>query len=465
MLHALDESRAETEAALARQREFVADASHELRTPLTSVLANLELLEEPLDGEHARPRVRAALHRADAPPGRRPAAARARRRRPRASPHQPIDLAEVVADAAAELEPVAGDHEISTRRPPARSTAPRRAAPARAEPDGERVAPHRPGTAVEATVERPTAMSSSRSRTTGRASPPSARQGLRTLLRAHGDHAGSLGSASSIVGAVAESHQGKRPARGAAGRARSPLPGAHSPPIRSLRSSGVFGLRSGEADVPGRPCPTSLPSSSSCSRSAARSTRLPITQVQEIIRYTEPRTVASDVAVGPRRDQPARQDHPGLRPRAAPRHRRDERRAARSSSSRPAPARPASSSTRSRRSSRSTTDQLEDVPPPTTRTIEAIAKVDDRLVVLLDPDGLFAPPGGAAELAAALGRRDRWPRVSPRSRGARRRRRRLRAHAPRARATRSGAGLRGRRRGRRRRRGARACREHAARRA
>jgi signal transduction histidine kinase len=51
MLHALDEARTETEATLARQREFVADASHELRTPLTSVLANLELLEETLDGE------------------------------------------------------------------------------------------------------------------------------------------------------------------------------------------------------------------------------------------------------------------------------------------------------------------------------------------------------------------------------------------------------------------------------
>ena len=51
MLHALDEARTETEATLARQRQFVADASHELRTPLTSVLANLELLEMELEGE------------------------------------------------------------------------------------------------------------------------------------------------------------------------------------------------------------------------------------------------------------------------------------------------------------------------------------------------------------------------------------------------------------------------------
>ena len=56
MLAALDEARAETEAMLDRQREFVADASHELRTPLTSVLANLELLTEELERRAARDR-------------------------------------------------------------------------------------------------------------------------------------------------------------------------------------------------------------------------------------------------------------------------------------------------------------------------------------------------------------------------------------------------------------------------
>ncbi|MDX6661202.1 MAG: two-component system, OmpR family, sensor kinase, partial [Solirubrobacteraceae bacterium] len=60
MLEALDASRAETEGMLARQRSFVADASHELRTPLTSVLANLELLAEELEGEQGEA-ARAAL--------------------------------------------------------------------------------------------------------------------------------------------------------------------------------------------------------------------------------------------------------------------------------------------------------------------------------------------------------------------------------------------------------------------
>src|SRR4051794_184750 len=45
MLRSLDAARGEREAALQKQREFIADASHELRTPLTSILANLELLE------------------------------------------------------------------------------------------------------------------------------------------------------------------------------------------------------------------------------------------------------------------------------------------------------------------------------------------------------------------------------------------------------------------------------------
>ena len=113
MLAALDASRSETEAMLARQREFVADASHELRTPLTSVLANLELLAEQLEGEPAdtagsalrsarRMRRLVAdlllLARADAG---------------RAAPHEPVDLADVLVEAAGELEPVAAGHELS----------------------------------------------------------------------------------------------------------------------------------------------------------------------------------------------------------------------------------------------------------------------------------------------------------------------------------------------------------------
>src|SRR4051794_19590459 len=119
MLHALDDAREETEATLARQRQFVADASHELRTPLTSVLANLELLEETLKGEQREAAASALrssrrmrrlvadlllLARADA--GRAPAQQR------------PVDLSHVVAAAASELEPVAGDHEISVSAPP-----------------------------------------------------------------------------------------------------------------------------------------------------------------------------------------------------------------------------------------------------------------------------------------------------------------------------------------------------------
>jgi two-component system OmpR family sensor kinase len=112
MLHSLSLSRAETEAALARQRQFVADASHELRTPLTSILANLELLADVLDGEQgeaARSALRSSqrmrrlvadlllLARADAQ---------------RALPHEPTDLGRVVVEAAAELGAVSGGHEL-----------------------------------------------------------------------------------------------------------------------------------------------------------------------------------------------------------------------------------------------------------------------------------------------------------------------------------------------------------------
>jgi purine-binding chemotaxis protein CheW len=45
-------------------------------------------------------------------------------------------------------------------------------------------------------------------------------------------------------------------------------------------------------------------------------------------------------------------------------------------------------------------DQLEDVPTANSDSIEAIAKIDDRLVILLNPEGLFARTG-AEDTAAA----------------------------------------------------------------
>ena len=119
MLGSLDAARSDTHAALERQREFVADASHELRTPLTSLLANLELLGEELDGEQADT-AQAALRSA-----RRMrrlvgdllllARADARRTQSRG----PTDLADVLIEAAAELGPMAEDHELSIDAHPA----------------------------------------------------------------------------------------------------------------------------------------------------------------------------------------------------------------------------------------------------------------------------------------------------------------------------------------------------------
>ena len=113
MLRELDAARAETEATLARQRQFVADASHELRTPLTSVLANLELLAESLNGEEADA-ARSALRSSQRM--RRLVAdllLLARTDVGRIVRRQPCDLGQIVVEAAAELGPVSTEHEIS----------------------------------------------------------------------------------------------------------------------------------------------------------------------------------------------------------------------------------------------------------------------------------------------------------------------------------------------------------------
>ena len=119
MLLSLDAARTDTHAALERQREFVADASHELRTPLTSLLANLELLAEELDGEQADT-AEAALRSARRMRrlvGDLLLLARADARR--TVSRGPTDLADVLLEAASELGPMAEDHELSIEAQPA----------------------------------------------------------------------------------------------------------------------------------------------------------------------------------------------------------------------------------------------------------------------------------------------------------------------------------------------------------
>ncbi len=119
MLQALDAARAETETMLDRQREFVADASHELRTPLTSVLANLELLADELSDDQAES-AKAALRstrRMRRLVGDLLLLARADAKREQ--PTRPTDMGEVLAEAAAELGPVAEDHEVTIEAEPA----------------------------------------------------------------------------------------------------------------------------------------------------------------------------------------------------------------------------------------------------------------------------------------------------------------------------------------------------------
>ena len=113
MLRELDAARSETESMLTRQRRFVADASHELRTPLTSVLANLELLADSLQGDQGEA-ARSALRSSQRM--RRLVAdllLLARTDAARSQPREAVDLGTVVVEAAAELGPVSGEHEIT----------------------------------------------------------------------------------------------------------------------------------------------------------------------------------------------------------------------------------------------------------------------------------------------------------------------------------------------------------------
>ena len=211
MLRSLDAARSDTESALGRQREFVADASHELRTPLTSVLANLELLAEELDGEQretAESALRSTrrmrrlvadlllLARADAG---------------REAPRRPVDLSGVLVEAAAELEPVSPGHAVEVD------------AEAGALVDGVRDELHRlalnllenavkhtePGTPVRASVRRQGPDVVLVVEDEGPGVPDElAERIFDRFVRGASDRGGSSGLGLAIVRAVAESHGG-----------------------------------------------------------------------------------------------------------------------------------------------------------------------------------------------------------------------------------------------------------------
>jgi two-component system, OmpR family, sensor kinase len=210
MLRELDAARSETESTLARQRQFVADASHELRTPLTSVLANLELLAESLDGDQGEA-ARSALRSSQRM--RRLVAdllLLARSDAARVVAREPCDLARIVVEAAAELGPVSGAHEISLDIHPATVV-------------GARDDLHRltinllenalrhtpPGTAIH--VSTATADGSVRLivEDDGPGVPPDLAPTLfERFVRGEGDRGGSFGLGLAIVQAVAATHGG-----------------------------------------------------------------------------------------------------------------------------------------------------------------------------------------------------------------------------------------------------------------
>ncbi len=210
MLHELDAARTETESMLARQRQFVADASHELRTPLTSVLANLELLAESLHGDQGDA-ARSALRSSQRM--RRLVAdllLLARTDVGRVVPREPCDLAEIVVEAASELGPVSGEHEIVLDVHPVIVQAARDELHRLTINLIENALRHTPpGTKIRVWTSAADGQAMLIVQDDGPGVPPELAESLfERFVRGAGDRGGSFGLGLAIVRAVAESHGG-----------------------------------------------------------------------------------------------------------------------------------------------------------------------------------------------------------------------------------------------------------------
>ncbi|MBA2348827.1 MAG: HAMP domain-containing histidine kinase [Solirubrobacterales bacterium] len=210
MLQALEASRAESAHMLSQQRRFVADASHELRTPLTSVLANLDLLAETLDGDH-REVAQSALRSSQRM--RRLVAdllLLARQDAKRAASREPVDLQRVAVAAAAELGPIASEHDLHVDAAPARTCG--------AEDELHRVALNLmenaikhtpPGTTISVATRTEGAEAVLEVFDDGPGVPPELQARLfERFVRGEGDRGGSSGLGLAIVRAVADAHGG-----------------------------------------------------------------------------------------------------------------------------------------------------------------------------------------------------------------------------------------------------------------
>ena len=171
--------------AFESQRQFIHEASHELRNPLAVIRTNLDvaLVRPRRLGRRPAPhrRGRRALHRADGPPGRRPARLRPQGHRSRWSASRSTSAASSpTRPPSSRRRPRPPASPSSARRPtgPVGRRRPRRAAPGAGQPAGQRRAP-RPG-GHRASGCGPAARgpgSGWPSRTRARASPPRTRTG------------------------------------------------------------------------------------------------------------------------------------------------------------------------------------------------------------------------------------------------------------------------------------------------